>query len=474
MITTNTQKVAFNTIIQFLGKAITVATSLVIIAYLTRYLGAAGYGDYATIFAYLGVFGVVMDMGLLVATVRELTAEPEKEQNLLKNVFGLKLVSGVIILLFALLISNFLPYGQIIKQGILYGTLTQLAMSINQVPVSFLQAKLVLYKSTIADVVGRVTLLGLIWWLIINQAGILQIVLATAAAGFIVFAINALMLPQKSWLIPGFDINIWKKILIKAVPLGIVTTLGVIFFKFDVLILAGYFDSAVVGIYQAPYKILEVFLFVPSVFMGIVLPLLTLAWVRSKEDVVKILQKSVNFLAILSFPIMLGLIALGTPIMLFVAGQEFALSGPVLQGLSLLLVLSFVNAAFIYTVIAADSQQKLIKPYLLATIFNIGANFIFIPVYSYWAAIIITILTEVIVFIAAWRLVSKDLGLSVNWSVSSKAMVNSLIMFGIISALSPMSMWFVIGVAIISYAALSLLTKTIKINDIKELISRNV
>ena len=414
-----------------------------------------------------------MDMGLLVVSVREITAEPEKEQLLLKNVFGLKLTSGIFILLIAVGISGFLPYSSIIQQGILYGTLAQFAMSLNQVPISFLQAKLVLYKATIADVVGRVALLGLIWWLVANQASLLEIVLATALSGLIVFIINVLMLPEKSWLIPGFDLKTWKRILAKAIPLGVVTALGVIYFKFDVLILAGYFNSAVVGIYQAPYKILEVLLSVPSVFMGLVLPVLTIAWVRSREDVKNILQKSVNFLSILSLPLFFGLIALGTPIMLFVAGQEFAMSGPVLQGLSLLIVLSFLNSAMIYTVIAADQQQKLIKPYLIATIFNVGANFVFIPLYSYWAAVVITILTEIIVLVAAWRLVSSQLQLNINWSITVRALFNSVIMFGLISLLPNMSLWFVIVIAIVVYAVLSLITKTVKINELTQLISRN-
>ena len=58
-----TRGVAYNTTIQIVGKVITTIISLFIVAALTRYLGVAGFGQYTTIFAYTGFFGVLAVLG---------------------------------------------------------------------------------------------------------------------------------------------------------------------------------------------------------------------------------------------------------------------------------------------------------------------------------------------------------------------------------------------------------------------------
>src|SRR4030042_2695008 len=99
------RKIAFNTAIQLVGKVITAATSVLVIAYLTRYLGVAGYGDYATIFAYLGIFGVIVDLGLFVIAVREIAKNPSAEAGILRNMLGLKIALGIGVFALAYLIT---------------------------------------------------------------------------------------------------------------------------------------------------------------------------------------------------------------------------------------------------------------------------------------------------------------------------------------------------------------------------------
>ena len=47
-----TSRVAYNTIIQIIGKVLTTLISLVLIVALARYLGVWGFGQYTIIFAF--------------------------------------------------------------------------------------------------------------------------------------------------------------------------------------------------------------------------------------------------------------------------------------------------------------------------------------------------------------------------------------------------------------------------------------
>ena len=68
-----TRRVAYNTVVQVVGKVLTTLISLVLIAALTRYLGVSGYGSYTTIFAYIQFFAVLADFGFFWFFLREIS-----------------------------------------------------------------------------------------------------------------------------------------------------------------------------------------------------------------------------------------------------------------------------------------------------------------------------------------------------------------------------------------------------------------
>jgi hypothetical protein len=56
--------VATQTAVQVLGKIASIALGVAAIAIITRSLGREGYGWYATVMAYLQLFGIAVDLGL--------------------------------------------------------------------------------------------------------------------------------------------------------------------------------------------------------------------------------------------------------------------------------------------------------------------------------------------------------------------------------------------------------------------------
>ena len=120
----NTQRIAFNTFIQIIGKGITTAIAVVMLAYLARYLRVDGYGDYTTIFAFLGFFAIIADMGLYTVAVREMAKRPDASPHILGNIFSLRILFAILLLAIAPVIGWIVPaYGMDVKLGILVGTL---------------------------------------------------------------------------------------------------------------------------------------------------------------------------------------------------------------------------------------------------------------------------------------------------------------------------------------------------------------
>lgn len=459
------KKIAFNTLVQLISKFITVATSVVVVAYLTRYLGVSGYGDYATVFAYLGIFSVFVDLGLFVISVREIAERPEDEKVILGNMLSLRLIVGLVVFGLAYIISLGLPYSGLIQAGILIGAVSHFFMSLNQVPLSSFQARLVMHKAAIADILGRIVLLGLVVWFIYSQLGFLYLIAAVAVSNLVVFLLNMFMFELQVIVWPIWDIVVMRKLLLTALPMGVVVILATIYFRIDTVMLSMMKGSFDVGIYGAPYKILEVFLAIPSIFMSSVLPVITKALSESREKALNIFKKSFDFLSLAALPLIAGTIVLATPIMVLIAGDSFKLSGPVLQILILALGGAFLNSAMIYTIIAANQQKRLVLPYVVAVIFNIVTNFLVIPYYSYFGAAGTTVATELFVLIVSAYIVYKYIKLTPSFVVFGKALLASILM-GLGLTLFNLHVVWVALIGAVTYALLLVLFKTVSKQDL--------
>ena len=87
---TLTKTIAKNTLWQIIGKIIGTVLGIITIALLTRYLGKEGFGYYTTALAFMQFFGVLVDMGLYLICLREIAANPEKENYITSNIFTLR------------------------------------------------------------------------------------------------------------------------------------------------------------------------------------------------------------------------------------------------------------------------------------------------------------------------------------------------------------------------------------------------
>ncbi len=81
--------------------------------------------------------------------------------------------------------------------------------------------------------------------------------------------------------------------------------------------------------------------------------------------------------------------------------------------------LSCINQVTQYVLIALNQQRFLTKAFIIGVAFNLTANLIFIPMYSYQAAAVIAILSEIVLLIPFYYCVRRNLApipwLSIVW-----------------------------------------------------------
>ncbi len=458
-----TRKVAYNFSVQIAGKAINTIIGILNVAIITRYLGVAGYGDYTTTFAYIAFFSVISDFGFFWIIIKRITAG-EGDEFVIKNSLSIRLIFAALVFLIALILLPFLPYTSILKWAIVLAAFSIFWSSQTSVYTALFQAKLKMDFAVISEVIARVISMGLIILAVKLNQGLLWVVGASLAGTLINFVISFIF--SFRFVKPSFGINksFAKQFLLEALPIGVVSILGLIYFKVDTVILSLYKSNIDVGIYGTPYKILEILMATPLMFVGSVFPALSTAFASSDHAKMKTLfQKSFDLLSIGAFGVTAVVIALAKPITNLIAGKEFLNASTVvlwnrpisadivLQVLIFAVGISFFNSLLTNSVVIFGKQNRLLKPYFIATVFNLAANILLIPIYSYLAAAVTTVVTELIILIYCWLIVRKEAPVKIEYEKFFLTMLVGLITFGMLFVFKNFSLFFTIPLALAVY-----------------------
>lgn len=461
-----TRKIAFNTIIQIIGKVATTAISLVLVATLTRYLGVAGYGQYTTIFAYIAFFGVIADFGFFWILVREIAHPQADVHKITSNILTLRTIFGTAVYLAAFLIGFLVPQYHDFRFGIGIIALASLFLTLNQTYVGVFQNKLRMDLAALTDAVSRAIILAVTLYLVKLQTGLNAILWAYAIGNIINFFLSAYLGRTFVNFKIACDWDYWKKIFIQTIPMGVVLILNLIYFKVDTLMLSLLKSSTDVGIYGPPYKVLEILLFFPAIFMGNVFPIITRYIYENDKRVESAIQKSFDFLFMLAVPVILGVIFTAYRVINIVAGPEFltastispvfglpATSVTALQILILAVGVSFLSHLFGYVVVALGKQKNLIVPNIILVIFNIGLNLILIPKISYIGAAIVTVLTEILVLAFSWYVAKKNLDFHLNLNIIWKSLLSGAVLAIFLYLAASWNLMLLLAGAILIYGA---------------------
>jgi O-antigen/teichoic acid export membrane protein len=149
------------------------------------------------------------------------------------------------------------------------------------------------------------------------------------------------------------------------------------------------------GIYSLPYRVLGSLQIVPYGLMGALLPRLSAsggATQQTRTDFTRALQ----FLYSVALLMVLSAVAFASPVVQWILGSSYAGSALAMKILIWAAVPMFVNHALNMLLLAARHERVFLWTTTICTVFNLAANLLFIPRYSFAAAAVITVLTELV------------------------------------------------------------------------------
>ena len=417
-------KIFTNTVWQIAIRAISILIGVANLGLITRILGQTNFGFYTTIFAFAQMFMILVDLGLYLTLLREISSVDgrREESRVTNNIFTIRFFSSFIFLALAPLAIQAFPYAPEVKTYLIYFIIAFFFQTLITTLSAVFAKKLAMPKVAIADLAGKACYLGLLTHLFFYNGSLKSVLLTNSITQFLAFILIYLFLRKYIDLKFAWDFKFWKKIIYRTLPLALSVVLNLIYFKADTLVLAAFVSPDEVALYGAPYRILEVLVTFPHMFLALILPILTAAWL--KKNLVKfreIWQNSFDFFVMLTPAILVAIWLIGQPLMTFVAGVDFAKSGAILNVLVLATVAIYFGTLLIYVVIALSLQKEMVKYFLLTAAFGLVGYLIFIPRFSYWGAAWMTVATEILVGVFAYMVIRKKLALQTNLKIIWKS-----------------------------------------------------
>lgn len=469
-----TRAIANNTAFQVTGRAIGTLLGLITVAIMTRHLGRAGYGEFTIVMSFLQFFGIIVDFGLTLTMVRMISAAGADEDRIASNIFTLRLVSGIIFFGIAPVVALGFPYSPLVKVAIALASLSFLSMTLSQVLLGVFQKYLAAHRAAIAEVAGRVVLLAGVIIAAWYGMGLLYFIAALIAGNLLQFVLSFVFARRHVAVTVKFDLSLWKEIVRQSWPIGLSIIFNLVYLKGDIIVMSVTRTQAEVGLYGASYKILDVVTAIPMIFMGLVLPLLTVAWTSGNlESFKRKLSLSFDFLSLLAIPLAFGAFAVADDLMGFVAGADFAEAGMFMAILMIAAASVFFGTLFGHAIVALGLQKKMIWGYAIDAAVALALYIILIPKFGAIAAAWITVGSEVFIAIATCAMVLHTVRFRLPLRAFTCALVASAIMASVVSMLDPVHVLLRILLGAVIYSALIMLLGGVKKETLDLLIKRS-
>ncbi len=427
------KKIFLNTLAQVFSKAWTAIISILLLAVLTNYLSQELFWLYSKLYNYLWIFSFLADLWLYTITIREINKNKENSSKIVSNVMTLRTIFWIIIILLAILIAYFLPWynSKISLIWIFIVSIFTLSSLINSSILALMQANLKMQFSLFSTIFWKI--ISFVWILLVVYVFFTKETTSDFAVPFYYILISWLIwIIINTWLNYfyakkitsfGFDFD-WKymyKIFKISLPYWLALFLSVIYFKIDIILISilepKNLANISIALYSLPMKIVEVLMTLWWFYLNSILWELSKNFKENNFFKIKNLF-NISFKILLSFWVFLFVMwsLFKNHIIKIISNESYInpinhiySSSDVFSLVLLVLVFYFISNLFIYLFIASNNEKKLLKINIIVALFNIIWNIIVIPKYSFMWAAYVTVFSQILLFLIAYKEINKNI-----------------------------------------------------------------
>lgn len=421
-----------NFIYNILYQVLILFLPLVTIPYVSRILGANGIGIYSYTYSIAYYFMIIAMLGLNNygnRTIAKIRDNKEKLSKEFWSIYSLQVIISVImVVLYFLYVLIFESQYKIIA-------IIQIMYVISSVfDINWFFFGMEKFKLTITrNIIIKLISLILIFVLIKTPEDLWKYV-AILASSTLFSNVILFSFIKKYVKFVKISIKDIKKHFKPTITLFLPVIAVSIYKIMDKIMLGLISNVTEVGYYENAEKMTQVPLSIITALGTVMLPRVSNMLSNEREDEVKkILEKTMPLIMFLTFPMVLGIIAISNDFAIVFFGEEFKKSGYLIQLLSITVVfLAWGNVIRTQYLIPKEKDREYIISAFLGAIVNFITNLIFIPRFASLGACIGTIMAEFVVMFYQTYVLRTELNITKYLKDSTTFLIKSLIMFIIV------------------------------------------
>ena len=198
-----------------------------------------------------------------------------------------------------------------------------------------------------------------------------------------------------------FDMGPYRHLLRAAFPFALSSIFIFFYNSVDVILISIIKGDAMTGIYSGASSFVQIFLLIPSYFVGAILPQLSKYGSENPRVWNRIFQRMAKYLLIMALPIAVGLVLLSNDFVGQILGSEYKDASVILQVISWVIIITFMNHGFSNALISIDQETALLRVTAMGMVLNLVCNLMLIPPLGALGAAVTSVLSE------AFRLVAQ-------------------------------------------------------------------
>lgn len=365
---------------------------------LARFLGLEVLGQYYTAIAFTTIFAIFIDLGFSSVLTREVAKDQARAAQWLRTVLSLKLWLAAATVILALGVAGF-AYDRFLLLLISISVLSMVLDSFTNTFFAVARGFYNLKYESIAAVIFQLIVLGLgslaifLAWPLPAMLGIL------VAASLFNFIYSASIVKRRLHLSirPALNREMAKRIFNISWPFALYNIFQRLFTYLDSLLLGFIAGYGQVGLYQIAFKLIFALQFLPMAFTASLYPAMSAYWLNNKEQLRVSFERALNYLLIISLPIIFGIFALADKVLpLFKAGPEAIWP---LRVSIIAIFFIFLNFPVGSLLNACDRQRRNTLNMAIVTVFSVGLNLLLIPRWQALGASVTVLASNALMFI---------------------------------------------------------------------------
>jgi O-antigen/teichoic acid export membrane protein len=392
--------IAKSSVLLLVGQIVSLGIAAAYGIVLARYLGVTGFGLLSTAIAFTSVFTPFTSLGLSTLATREVARDKSLASKYLDNliIIEIALASGTFCLI--ALAAYVLRYPQETITLIYVLALSVVCAGFTGVFYSLFQAFERMEYQSLGLILSTGATFAVVMWGITARSGVVWFAFAYFV-GSLAVAIYSLTVYSTKFSLPHIEVDLkfWRRILPEALPFALTGLFTTIYFYIDSVLLSVMRGAEAVGWYNAPYRLIMVLLFIPTVISTAVFPAMSRFHATANDSFRLIYKRYFKYMAIVSVPLGIGTTLLAGQIITLIFGVAYGNSAIALQILIWATVFIFLTAAFLRLFETSNRQMIVTKIAAVGMVENVTLDVILIPRFSYVGASIATAATELTVLL---------------------------------------------------------------------------